>query len=42
MDNAQVWEAEVGHGTGSRADIERIAAVDEDDAEAILFRQGEH
>jgi hypothetical protein len=42
MNHPQVGKSEVGHGAGSRADIERIAAVDEDDAQAIQFCRGKH
>ena len=42
MHDAQAGKAEVGHGASGRADVERVAAVDQDDVQAILFRGGEH
>ncbi len=33
--NAEVEEAEVAHGAGGGSDVEGIARVDEDDAEAV-------
>jgi hypothetical protein len=42
MDDAEVLESEVGHGASGRPDVERVAAADEDDPEAIGFCRGEH
>ena len=42
MHDAQVGESEVGQGAGGRADVEGVAAIDEDDVQAILFRGAEH
>jgi hypothetical protein len=35
-DHAQAGEAEVGHGTGGGADVERVARGHQDDAELIF------
>ena len=35
IDDAKVEEAEVAHGAGGGANVERIARVDEDDAQVI-------
>ena len=42
MDDAEMLESEVGHGAGRRTDVERVAAADQDDTEAIDFRRGKH
>jgi hypothetical protein len=42
MNHAQAGKSKIGHGASRRADVERVAAVDEDDARAILFREGKH
>jgi hypothetical protein len=42
MHYAQVGEAEVGHGAGGRANVEGVAAVDQDYVEAGLFCGCEH
>lgn len=42
MHDAQVERAEIGHGTGGGSDVERVAAGDENDAEAIEFCGGKH
>jgi hypothetical protein len=42
MDDAEVVESEIGHGSSGRSDVERVAAADQDDAEAIGFCGGEH
>ena len=41
-DDAQMRESKVGHSAGGGADVEGIAAADEDDAEAALFLGCEH
>jgi hypothetical protein len=40
IDHAEVEETEVAHGAGGGADVERIARVDEDDAQAVEFGTG--
>jgi hypothetical protein len=42
MNHTQAGKSEVGHGAGGRADIEGVAAVDQNDVQAVLFREGEH
>jgi len=42
MDDAEVVESEVGHGSGGCTDVERVAAADQDDSEAVGFCGGEH
>ena len=42
MDDAEVVESEIGHGSSGRSNVERVAAADQDDAEAIGFCGGEH
>jgi len=39
-DDGEVAEAEVGHGAGSSADVERVAWGDEDDEEAVGLGDG--
>jgi hypothetical protein len=36
--DAEVKESEVAHGAGGRADVQRIARVDEDDSQTVKFR----
>lgn len=33
-------ETEVAHGAGGRADVERVARIDEDDAQAVELGSG--
>ena len=33
-------ETEVAHGAGGRADVERVARIDEDDAQAVELGEG--
>src|SRR4029077_2625818 len=39
--HAQAEKAEVAHGTGGRADVERVASAHQDDAQTIEFRRSE-
>ena len=38
IDDTQVKESEIAHGASGRADVQGIARVDQDDAQAIEFR----
>lgn len=38
IDDMQVKESEIAHGASGRADVQGIARVDQDDAQAIEFR----
>jgi hypothetical protein len=42
MNHAQAGKTKVGHGAGGGADVERVAAVDQNDADAIGFCGAEH
>lgn len=40
-DDGEMREAEVGHGAGGRADVERVARGDQDDFDAVALRRFE-
>lgn len=42
MNHTEVERSEIGHGAGRCSDVERVAAGDEDDAEAVQFCGGKH